>query len=144
MGCFTVKRLRNWDVELHQWAAPLIGMSFAWGDTDCISLARQALTIIYGRDPLPFYRMRGPLDAAKAFKAFGHPRDVIAHALGVVGFHVRNEARAGDFLFGEEANRLPTTMVGLGRSILHTTPEMGVGLVSLFSCPENVQVLRIP
>lgn len=45
-------RCRNWDVKLAEWANQRLGLPFEWGRTDCVSLVREALGIMY---PDEFY-----------------------------------------------------------------------------------------
>lgn len=46
------KRVANWDVKLREFARANIGRTFVWGDTDCVSLVRRALIVIYDEDIL--------------------------------------------------------------------------------------------
>lgn len=42
--------IENWDSRLVEFAREVVGQEFAWGTTDCASLVRRALEIVYGRD----------------------------------------------------------------------------------------------
>jgi len=46
-------RVRNWDVALILWAETVRGLPFQWGATDCGSLVRDAMEVMYGRDLWP-------------------------------------------------------------------------------------------
>jgi hypothetical protein len=43
-----MRRVRNWDVLLTEWAIEQIGRPFLWGQTDCMSLVRRAAAVLYG------------------------------------------------------------------------------------------------
>lgn len=52
-------RVADWDAKLLTWAESVQGMPFIWGRTDCGTLARAALTLLFGRDiapDVPFHR----------------------------------------------------------------------------------------
>lgn len=49
----SVIRVRDWRVHLFAWARDIRGQPFVWGETDCMSLAREALRLQFGRDVLP-------------------------------------------------------------------------------------------
>lgn len=46
-------RLRDWRRRLTTWASQQVGLPFVWGETDCASLVRSALTEMYGADVFP-------------------------------------------------------------------------------------------
>jgi len=47
-------RLLNWRSRLIDWGLSLQGQPFAWGKTDCATLAREALRQCFGRDVAPY------------------------------------------------------------------------------------------
>ena len=42
----------DWEFRLVEYAMGQVGRAFRWGETDCFSLARGALDVILGADPL--------------------------------------------------------------------------------------------
>jgi len=47
------ERVRDWRTRLVEWAALQVGQPFAWGKTDCATLARSALRECFGEDVAP-------------------------------------------------------------------------------------------
>jgi hypothetical protein len=43
-------RAWDWEVRLSQWGIEHAGLPFAWGETDCASLVRDAMRVLYDRD----------------------------------------------------------------------------------------------
>lgn len=48
-----MKRQPNYSIDLVDWAERMRGQEFVWGTTDCASLVRAALAIVYGEDVDP-------------------------------------------------------------------------------------------
>ena len=79
-----------------EWAAVQVDRPFAWGETDCASLARAALKQCFGEDVAPEVpEWHSKREAARVLRA--HPPLQILEALGAertaIGF-----ARAGDII----------------------------------------------
>ena len=47
-----MKRIRNWNVEIADWAQTQIGQPFVWGKTDCGTLVREGLELVFGQPVL--------------------------------------------------------------------------------------------
>ena len=47
-----LRRVRNWNVALADWAQAQIGQPFAWGETDCGTLVRKGLELVFGQPVL--------------------------------------------------------------------------------------------
>jgi hypothetical protein len=46
-------RVRYWETALVRWAREQAGRPYVWGVTDCATLARAALAVVFGRDVAP-------------------------------------------------------------------------------------------
>jgi len=67
-----VRRVRNWNVILADWAQAQIGLAFAWGETDCGTLVRNGLELVFGQPVLegvPAYSSEA--EAALAMQELG-------------------------------------------------------------------------
>lgn len=122
-------RPRNWDVSLVNWAAQLHGRAYAWGLTDCGSVARSATEIVIGSDPFPA-RWLTAAGARRALTKAGGLKAV----LGRVGAEPIGLAfiQNGDILEldGEQHPGLPRLAVALGGGkALTANPGEGVVLI---------------
>jgi hypothetical protein len=66
-------RKPNWDNELSRFARRVVGEPYVWGRTDCATIVRYALRVIYG-DQLELYwpeQWTGRIEAARAFHDMG-------------------------------------------------------------------------
>src|SRR3970040_964587 len=46
-------RRLDWRSRLHAWGTAQVGKPFVWGETDCGSLSRKALEMMFGVDIMP-------------------------------------------------------------------------------------------
>jgi hypothetical protein len=46
----TPPRVLNWELALHDYCRTIVGRSYAWGETDCVSLWRRAQACMRGVD----------------------------------------------------------------------------------------------
>jgi len=140
-------RVLNWDVRLVQYAGRLQGEAFEWGVTDCGTLVRGALTVLYDHDVLeaalgaPWTSLRG---AAGAWRAVGSVQSVLGalKAVEVPGAFVQ----AGDVgVFpGEDVDGLPRLVVCIGARILTVHRERGVEVVWSSVLPGGTRFWRLP
>lgn len=143
-------RLSDWRTRLHWWAEGIEGAPFAWGKTDCATLAREALHIMFGVDvardrfdqPLP--RWEDERAAAAVRKRHGDVRAVLLRlgALeGQLGF-----VRAGDIGWlpnGLEAEGLGAALVYVDPFFLGSHGEAGVYRVRIEDVPRETTVLSL-
>ena len=70
-----LSRVPNWDAELEAWANAKRREPWAWGETDCGNLTRQALRVVYGCSVVqtwrPLYNSR--TEAIRWLRELGKP-----------------------------------------------------------------------
>ncbi len=135
-------RLRNWDVDLVLWARGVIGRSYVWGETDCGSLARAAVALLYGSDPIEGSSWTDEASAAAALRALGGVSKTM-RLLGAVKTDVLH-AQSGDLLTtrgsGSHAGRFCIVVAG---RLLTSVPDSGVVLAPL-AVPPGATLWRLP
>lgn len=98
----------DWEFRLVEYAQAQLGRPFLWGETDCFSLARGALDVILGADPLadvPAYATaRGAHTVARARPDIGAELERRGGVRVPIGF-----AQQGDVLTlpGDDGTGLP-------------------------------------
>lgn len=138
-------RIRNWDVQLVLWAREQIGKPFEWGRTDCASLTRGALAVMYGTDPLTAVFWSDLRSALSAIEGLGGAAAALQR-LGAQPCPLKF-AQAGDIAVGPErdAHGLVQLSVVLGRGqVLVTTPEHGVAVASIAALTHGTECWRVP
>lgn len=142
-------RERDWNVRLAKLVRSLIGQSFVWGETDCVSIVRKAYIAMFGEDPIAkFVPMEYSTEdeAKEAFRAIGGDftkwimRIVIREVTGAF-------AQDGDMLFNEDS-AMGYQNVGIIFSdrLLTSDPENGVR-VRPFNRDyddDNIHIYRLP
>lgn len=123
-------RVENWDTRLVELVGDVRGEPYEWGRTDCVSLARRALTEILGRDPWEdvgsWTTKTGAVRVAKKTEPLVALSDTGAVEV-TAGF-----ATSGDVALGAtiEASGLPMMSVLVPRAkALYSTPETGVHVI---------------
>lgn len=131
-------RRADWEYSLVAYAQAQLGRPFLWGETDCFSLAREALGVILEDNPLadvPGYTSREEAEAVA-----GAVLDV-ADAIERLGAYSRpvGFAQQGDVVTipGDDGSGLPRFgFVPDGRGRLVTSdPAHGVEIVDLDTMP---------
>jgi hypothetical protein len=122
-------RLRNWDVRLVHFQTEVLGASFVWGETDCASLVRRALEVMYSPDDIPLPpklpRWTTEAGALRAHKRFGG----VSGALEAGGAQRASLAfvQQGDVLVGlDPAGGVPGAAVVVQGGFLVASVELGV------------------
>ena len=133
-----MNRVRTWDVDLEQWAAQLLGEPFAWGVTDCATLAIKSQRILYGVDVFRLPTWKSKAKALRTLTDVTSIRAVLkAHARRVG----RNFLQAGDLvLVGKGCAELETDglMIVVRDYALATSPASGVTAVPLEAIPTTL------
>lgn len=123
-----MNRLRNWDVELMLWARTVVGRPFEWGATDCGSLARGALEVMYGPETVAELVGAPWADGSAAREAWAALADVAA-VFGAQEVE-RPYMQTGDLVIfpegAEEDPELPRLAVSLGDRLLVSSVRDGV------------------
>jgi hypothetical protein len=76
-------RVPNWNVRLVELANEVLGKPFVWGETDCASVARRAVAVMYEDDPVAQHikvTYTTKVGAARAFKKIGSMIDILLAA----------------------------------------------------------------
>lgn len=138
-----MRRLPDWEGRLVAWAEGLLGRAFAWGRTDCVLLAWEALDAMCDTALAARWRdaWRTRHQAREAAR-----RHTLEAELLAVGAHpvAATHAQPGDILT-LAGGRLPRAYVCLGRKVLSAAPRAGVLLLdaSLLRCRQDVFALRV-
>lgn len=137
-------RLRgpNWDVALQAWADALVGQPYAWGRTDCVSLAIAAIGVLYPHQPaLPGYPSK-----TAALRALAEDPVLIPRTLELLGATptTRAFAQAGDILVSPAGADELALLVSLGAWALTGTPVAGVVRLPTLALPPETIAWRLP
>lgn len=122
-----MKRTQTWEVDLVAWAEAARGKPFIWGETDCVSLARQAVRAVYGEDPAPDLAYNSLREAMAVLAE----RDLPTR-LGAAGFMLVEGgpifAQNADLVVGAdpETPNFPAVAVHVAGRWVVTSPERGV------------------
>lgn len=138
-------RVRNWDVELVLWARRIIGAPFEWGRTDCGTLCRTAVDVLYGRGTAalalgrPWQTLRG------ARGAWGRLGGEWPSRLGARAVPARF-ASGGDIVVsgGADDDGLPQLAVVLGPQVLVVDRDMGVYASPVRASQAEASIWRLP
>lgn len=134
-----MKRVPNWDVALHFWAAEVVGKPYVWGSTDCGSLVRSALVAMYGQD------VTGIEYATKAEALRVHAEtggvEAVLRGIGATDVDIRF-AQQGDILIEPDGDGMPCASVVVKRDVIAAIPEAGVVRARLRG--RSGTLLRVP
>ena len=138
--------VENWDTRLVEYALSVVGEDFEWGRTDCATITREALTLVFGEDPWDGHARRwttkvGAVRAGRAATIL----DVLRGSGAIqVGEHF---GTSGDVALGCHfgAHGLPMLSILLpGRKVLTSTPESGVVILDKLDMDQGTVFWRYP
>lgn len=137
-----MRRVLNWDCKLVSWARAQTGKPFEWGKTDCVSLARGAIVVMYDEDLFPDLDYTTMGGAARMLERYG----TLMIALSEKGAATiaPEHGRTGDILISPANGKLPGAMVQLPNSLMSC--EVG-GVVTLYrvrELPDDMIPMRLP
>lgn len=138
--------VRNYDIELVIWGKALIGQPFVWGKTDCGTIVRRAMKIVFGKDVFrgKVRSYRSGVEAMRVMQGVGG----IAGALVNAGF-IRQKGRkwhTGDIIVepgDDRQNRPEGAGVVIRRSVLISHHEAGVHWKSVHALSKRVKHYRL-
>ena len=140
-----MRRTPNWDVALVEYASVMQGRPFKYGSTDCGTLVRDALRVMYGKDMLRGMGSYRTLKAArKVSRSVGSVPDYLKDRLGCERIR-RNFVQAGDIVVlpGEDM-RMPQLAVVVGGKLMVSVVDTGVQIVPMPKWPRGTVILRVP
>jgi len=143
-ACSLLRR-QNWDVALQAWADAQVGQPYAWGHTDCVSLAIAAIRVLYPQqDPaaLPAFPSK-----AAALRALAADPDLLVQSLEWLGAVplALGYTQAGDLLVAPtDAAGEPALLVGLGAWAIAATPAEGVVRIRTRQLRADTVTWRLP
>lgn len=124
----------NWDTRLHAWGLRELGRPFQLGETDCASLVRRAMLLIYGVDQfanVPLYETAP--EALQVLHATGGVKAALL-AVGAIECPI-TMARAGDVIITDakqEDDITDNSFVCLSaHEALRTNPGEPVSLIPI-------------
>ncbi|KKN45116.1 hypothetical protein LCGC14_0686180 [marine sediment metagenome] len=139
-----LERVENWDSRLVEFAREVTDQPFEWGVTDCASLARRGLEVVFGLD-----LWRGHVGTWKTRRgALGvsgrteHQEALRASGAVEVGKHY---AWSADVALGDSVDDHGMLQVALllpTRKAMTSTPERGVLIVDKLSLAEGTTFWR--
>lgn len=137
-------RVENWDSELVRYAEAHRGESFRWGETDCVTLTREALMIMLGEDPWRHLVPRFKTLRKAARLAGELEPEITLRDTGAVevGYHF---GWAGDVALapGQDDDGLPGISLLLpNRKALVATVADGVVVTDKLALPEGTRFFR--
>lgn len=137
-------RVRDWRTKLLAWALTCSRLPFAWGETDCGTLARTALGILFGRDVVPDIRpWRSARGAALAWRR--HPPDRVFQELGAEVMPLAF-ARSGDVIVCAELGEAAgghVLVVCVDGTIGLTSGDTGVMLIAVGDLPAEARAYSL-
>lgn len=141
-----MQRVLNWDIKLMELALAVVGQPFTWGETDCASLVRRAMTEMYGEDPWAgaFAGYDSLLSAQKALRDSG---GVAAQLRALKAEEIpRNFLQQGDVLIAPPLGEdfADNVFLMVGDQLLSATVEEGVVMRPLGTASEEAYILRMP
>ena len=123
-------RIERWDSELTYFAERVRRDDYAWGQTDCASIVRRGLMLLYGKDiwkgAVPSYRsIKGAVRVAGS-------HDIIEVLEGTGAKEIQpGFATAGDVaVLSDPEYPLPrVALLIMGRKALVSDPDKGVSII---------------
>ena len=131
------RRIPNWDVALHRWASSIAGQPYVWGRTDCGTLVRDALSVMYGADLLEAFDRYDTLRDARRVHAESGGVEVALRLIEAIDI-APPFAQSGDFSIDDSGPSFPAAAVVVGRSLLWSDAQQGVRLT-----PKRSRSLRL-
>ena len=138
------EHVANWDRRLVEFAAVVVGQPFEWGQTDCVSLVRRGLQLMFNEDVWKGHvgewkTKRGAITVSGKTDY----EDALLTSGGVeVGYHY---ASSGDVALGpneDEHGMLQMALLVPTRKVITATPEVGVALVDKLRLEEGTRFYR--
>lgn len=137
-------RRENWHVWLVRFANAANGMEYKIGKTDCVSITRRALQVIYATDPWEDQLPPWKTNAQAIRRARSVDPEKLLESTGAIEIP-RNFATAGDIAWRprDDHDGLPMAAVVLpARKALLSNPENGVQIVDMLSLHEDTRFYR--
>lgn len=137
-----MRRVRNWDVSIVQFAKEVVGKPFVWGETDCASLLYRVYEIMHGQKPDVVLRYTTAKGALSAHQRTGGTEKVVRD-LGALD--IERPAKYGDIIFykGPEEHPWDNIAIYVPPNILIANEKDGIKFVSRNSLDmEHTTVLR--
>jgi hypothetical protein len=141
-----VRRVLNWDVNATLWAIDQVGKPFVWGETDCVSLLRRMLAVMYGEPvgpPLAYHSLNSAIDVSREL---GGVRKVLTD-LGAVPLDLIAYANTGDVLVDVRRagdDPFEPVLPVITDKFLFTEPDGLVQLLPLHAAPLEAVPYRLP
>ena len=138
-------RVLHWRSALLAWAEGLDGQPFAWGLTDCATLARKALEVCFGMDLVPECpSWNKPHEALRVIRDFGRPSQILTR-LGAAPRPL-TFVRAGDIIvMPEQQEPIGREALGvwLDGAVLLSDRERGAHIVARPIMPNDATAYSI-
>jgi hypothetical protein len=136
-------RRDNWDLYVIQYAKSIIGTPLEWGETDCATIAVNAVNTMYEEQNLP------PLMFNDLKTAFRFAKNADIHKLFIdLGAEEINSnyATCGDVAVGsgEDNHGLPPIYTVLRGYVLTSSEAHGVRQAPISTLPEGIRYYRFP
>lgn len=138
------EHIANWDRRIVEFAKEVRGTSFEWGSTDCVSLVRRGLRIIFDEDVWKGHvgewkTRRGALTVSGKTD---YEDALLSSGAVEVGYHY---GTSGDVALGPNEDEHGMLQMGLlvpTRKVLTSEPETGVSIVDKLRLEEGTRFFR--
>ncbi len=122
-----MERVRNWDIKIVVEIGPLVGSEFVWGKTDCATILRKTMKVMYGEEvfkDVERLRYRSLSGALKTFKRLGSIGDIIENTGGVV---IQPQVVTdGDIAVDDDYKGVQNVAIRIGSRWIVSNPELGI------------------
>jgi hypothetical protein len=138
------EHVENWDRRIVEFAIGVQGQPFEWGQTDCVSLVRRGLQVMFGEDVWKGHvgtwkTRRGALTVSGKTDYEGA---LLASGAVEVGHHY---GTSGDVALGPKEDEHGMIQMGLlvpTRKVVTATPHVGVAIVDKLRLEEGTRFFR--
>lgn len=134
-----MKKVENWQNKLIAWAVSQEGRPFISGETDCASLCKHGLEVIYGED---IVKLKWST-SEEALRTYVRVKDIYQYIVSQGWVEVeRNYIQAGDLVILKTLPVNTFSLVVVGEKIILVDPKEGVVLRKLSDIKQEVVFYR--
>jgi hypothetical protein len=138
------EHVANWDRRLVEFVAVVVGQPFKWGETDCVSLVRRGLQLMFDEDVWKGHvgEWKTRRGAITVSGKTDYENALLTSGAVEVGYHY---GTSGDVALGpqeDEHGMLQMALLVPTRKALTATPAVGVAIVDKLRLEEGTRFFR--